>query len=225
VDTTAPTVTGIAPSNNASNVPVGTAVTATFSEAMDPSTINTTTFTLSRSGTAVAATVDYNASTRVATLQPSSPLAGSAVYSAVVRGGSTDPRVKDLAGNALASNRQWSFTTGVVDTTAPTISSLSPAANATGVARGTSVSVTFSEAMNTSTINAGTFTLTNNSTGAVVNATLSYSSNQRRATLTPSANLAARTTYTARVLGGSSGVADLAGNRLASTRVWSFTTR
>lgn len=225
VDTTAPTVTGIAPSNNASNVPVGTAVTATFSEAMDPSTINTTTFTLSRSGTAVAATVNYNASTRVATLQPSSPLAGSTVYTAVVRGGGTDPRVKDLAGNALASNRQWSFTTGVVDTTAPTISSLSPAANATGVARGTSVSVTFSEAMNTSTINAGTFTLTNNSTGAVVNATLSYSSNQRRATLTPSANLAARTTYTARVLGGSSGVADLAGNRLASTRVWSFTTR
>ena len=28
-----------------------------------------------------------------------------------VRGGATDPRVKDVAGNALAANDTWSFTT------------------------------------------------------------------------------------------------------------------
>jgi len=79
--------------------------------------------------------------------------------------------------------------------------------------------------MDASTINGSTFTLTNNRTGAVVSATVSYSASQRRATLTPSANLAAGTSFTARVIGGSSGVADLAGNRLATARVWSFTTR
>jgi hypothetical protein len=60
----------------------------------------------------VPATVTYNTATRVVTLQPGSPLANSTLYTARVRGGLADPRVKDQAGNALASNFSWSFTTG-----------------------------------------------------------------------------------------------------------------
>lgn len=225
VDNTAPTVTTISPPNGSSNSQVGTAVTATFSEPMDELTINGSTFTLSRSGTPVAASVSYDPGTRVATLQPSSPLANSATYTAVVRGGSTDPRVKDLAGNALANNRQWSFTTVALDTTPPTVSSVSPLNGAILVGRGTNVTATFNEAMDASTINGSTFLLRNATTGAIVPATVTYSASQRRATLNPNANLAALTRYTAEVLGGSTGVADLQGNRLATTRTWSFTTR
>jgi len=47
----------------------------------------------------------------VATLTPSQPLSGGQAYTATVRGGTTDPRVKDLAGNALASDYVGSFTT------------------------------------------------------------------------------------------------------------------
>ena len=48
-------------------------VTATFSRAMDPVTLNGSTFTLTGpSGPALAGTISYNATTRVATLNPTS---------------------------------------------------------------------------------------------------------------------------------------------------------
>ena len=55
--------------------------------------------------------------------------------------------VKDFAGNALASSATWSFTTGAADTTAPTVTSQSPAAGVIGVAVGTTVTATFNEAL------------------------------------------------------------------------------
>jgi hypothetical protein len=38
-------------------------------------------------------------------------LAARTRFTATVRGGATDPRVKDLAGNSLAGSVTWSFTT------------------------------------------------------------------------------------------------------------------
>ena len=43
-------------------------------------------------------------------------MADSTTYTATVRGGGTDPRVKDLAGNALAANFTRSFTTAAIQT-------------------------------------------------------------------------------------------------------------
>jgi Bacterial Ig-like domain len=57
-----------------------------------------------------------------------------------------------------------------------------------------------------------------------VTATVSYNSSTRVGTLTPSAPLAASTTYTATITGGSAGVKDTAGNALATDFVRSFTT-
>ena len=109
-DTTPPTVTATTPLNGATGVNVGTTVTATFSEPMDPATVNTSTFELRDSANAlVAANVSYSANT--ATLTPNAALNNSATYTATVKGGGTDPRVKDVAGNALAANVTWSFTT------------------------------------------------------------------------------------------------------------------
>ena len=111
-DTTPPTVTARNPASGASGVATGTLVTATFSEAIDAATINTSTFELRNASNAlVTATVAYNAATRTATLTPSAVLANEATYTATLKGGTTDPRVKDLAGNALAANASWSFTT------------------------------------------------------------------------------------------------------------------
>ncbi len=58
----------------------------------------------------------------------------------------------------------------------------------------------------------------------MVPATVSYDAATRTATLTPTTNLTASTTYTATVKGGSSGVKDLSGNSLAADITWSFTT-
>jgi hypothetical protein len=221
-DTTPPTVTAVSPAAGATNVAINTPVTATFSEALDTTTINASTFLLKDpANNVVPATVTYNTTARTATLTPSSFLTAATTYTARVVGGSAG--VKDLAGNALASDYIWSFTTAAPDTTPPTVTAVSPAAGATNVAINTPVTASFSEALDTTTINASTFLLTGPGNTAV-SATVSFNTANNTATLTPSAALAGNTTYTATVKGGSGGVKDLAGNALTSDYIWSFTT-
>jgi len=105
-ETTPPTVASTAPANTATGVAIATSVTATFSEAMRASTINTTTFTLSDGTNAVSGTVTYDSDTKTATFTPTSALAYSTTYTATITTG-----VKDLVGNALAADYTWSFTT------------------------------------------------------------------------------------------------------------------
>jgi len=57
-----------------------------------------------------------------------------------------------------------------------------------------------------------------------VAAAVSYDATAKQVTLDPSADLAAGVTYTATVVGGSAGVKDLAGNALAQSKTWTFTT-
>lgn len=102
------------------------------------------------------------------------------------------------------------------DTTPPTVAATSPANGATGVAVGTNVTATFSEPMDSATVPAS-FTLT--AGGAAVPAAVTYDAATRRATLNPSADLDAGTTYTARL----SGAKDLAGNTVVA-ETWTFTT-
>jgi Bacterial Ig-like domain/Glycosyl hydrolases family 16 len=109
------------------------------------------------------------------------------------------------------------------DTTAPTVMSTSPASGATAVAVAANVTGTFSEAMDASTVTPATFTLTAG-TGTTVPAAVTYNSTDKVATLNPGADLAAGTTYTATIKGGTSGVKDAAGNALAADRTWTFTT-
>jgi hypothetical protein len=79
---------------------------------MDATTIDTSTFQLTNpAGQVVAATVTYNASNRRAILRPGTNLTARTTYTATVKGGSVDPTVKDAAGNRLAANVTWSFTT------------------------------------------------------------------------------------------------------------------
>ena len=106
-DTTAPTVTNVAPEDGATHVAADADVSATFSEGMNAETIDPTTFTLSRSGaqSPVAATVSYDPTTRTATLDPSGVLVARATYTARVTTGA-----RDTAGNAVASPKVWTFT-------------------------------------------------------------------------------------------------------------------
>lgn len=110
-DTVAPTITSTEPTNGSTNVEVMPAIKAFFSESLDPSTVNTSTFILYDGVNAVPASVSFDAETRSAILVPSASLAYGRTYTAQVIGGENDPRVKDLAGNALASTHNWSFTT------------------------------------------------------------------------------------------------------------------
>ncbi len=112
-DTTPPTVTSVSPATGATGVGVGSNASATFSEAMTASTITGSTVELRDPAAAlVSAAVTYDSASRTVTIDPAADLAYSTTYTATVKGGATDPRVKDLAGNALASTYTWSFTTG-----------------------------------------------------------------------------------------------------------------
>jgi uncharacterized protein DUF4082/Big-like domain-containing protein len=391
IATPPPSITSVSPADGASNISPATAVTAAFSQAMDPTTFDNNTFQLlDPSNNAVGATVTYNGSTSTATLQPFVPLLASTTYTAVVRGGTVDPRVKNQSGVAMTSSVSWSFTTanppgscpcsiwssgatpGVVDggdsssgefgvrfrsdisgyitgirfyksatntgahtahlwtntgtllasaaftgesnsgwqqanfsapvpivagttyvasyftatghysfnsnfftaaidnpplhaladgldgangvfslsgssafpastfnssnywvdvvfdttnTVPPSVTSFSPPNGATTVSPSTAVTATFNKAMDSTTINAGTFELLDPANN-VLSATVAYDSSTLTATLQPSTPLAFLTTYTAIVRGGTVDprVKDASGNSLAANVTWTFTT-
>jgi hypothetical protein len=109
-DVTAPTVSSTNPINGATGVAV---ITATFNEVMTSSTITASTFTMTGPGAAVVpGTVSYNSSTTTATFTPTSALAASTAYTATVTTGA-----KDAAGNAMASNKVWTFSTAATPST------------------------------------------------------------------------------------------------------------
>jgi hypothetical protein len=114
-DTIPPTVISVTPANGAMNVPVNGALSVKFSEAVNG--ITSSTFTLSP---AVEGTLTWNNAS--ATFTPSASMALNTIYTATITTG-----VTDLAGNQLANNYSWNFTTQStltvvsISTTAPVI--------------------------------------------------------------------------------------------------------
>jgi len=215
-----PTVISVEPPNGSAGVCPNTIVTATFSKAMNPATINDTTFLLAGPGTTpVAGVVTYDVPSKTATFTPSSALAIPTVtYTATITTGATD-----TFGNALASDFVWTFTTGTTTCLSgpPTVISITPPDLAAGICPDTVVVATFSEAMNPATINSTTFLLAAGSTP--VAGAVTYDAPSHAATFTPNnpPGLALSTTYTATI---TTGAQDLFGNALASDKIWSFTT-
>ncbi len=106
-DTTPPTVVSTDPVTGGQGVAANSVITAQFSEAMDPLTITSATFLLKQGAVVIPASVSY--ANNVATLNPTADLAFSTTYTATVKTTSAD-----LAGNKLAMDYSWSFTTGAV---------------------------------------------------------------------------------------------------------------
>jgi Big-like domain-containing protein len=118
-----PTVTAMVPANQATGVATSTTVTATFSGDMDEKSITQGTFTLTPSGgAAVSASVSYDASTRMATLTPTTALVAGTTYTARL-----DSAIRDKSGSTLVADCVWTFTT---DGTAPVSGGGSSTSNA-----------------------------------------------------------------------------------------------
>jgi len=205
-----PTVNSTDPVNNATGVAINRMIVVTFSEPMDQATINSLTFTLKQGTTLIPGAVTYSGT--MATFTPSTNLAASTIYTGTITTGS-----KNIEGIALASNFTLSFTTGSApDIILPTVNSTDPLNNAINVERNKIIALTFSEAMDLSTINTSTFTLKQGTT--LIPGTVAYSGTT--ATFTPANILTAGTVYSATITNGAK---DLAGNALATNTVWSFT--
>jgi cytoskeletal protein CcmA (bactofilin family) len=104
VDAIAPVVSSATPWSGATGVAVGSTVTARFSEPMSASSINAATFTLKQGETLMSGAVGYAVGAAIFT--PGLNLSPQTLYTATITTG-----VVDLAGNHLASNMVWSFTT------------------------------------------------------------------------------------------------------------------
>lgn len=108
-DQTAPTVTSVSPASGASNVALSVAPTADFSEALDPASVTTSNAYIRHGATTIAAAVTYNSSSNRITITPSSSLANGVTYTVTLKGGTGG--LRDAAGNVLASDYTWTFTT------------------------------------------------------------------------------------------------------------------
>src|SRR3989454_971084 len=188
----APTVTAQAPAPGATGVPLNTTVTATFSKAMNAASITTSTFRL-RAARSEERRVGKESRSRWSPhhyKKTSRPLAAGTVYTATV-----SAAVTDTSGTALGAASFRGFTTEV----APTVTAQAPAPGATGVPLNTTVTATFSKAMNAASITTSTFRLRAAGSTPDVPATVTVNAAGTVATLTPSSPLVQGTVYTATV--------------------------
>src|SRR2546425_331399 len=181
---------------------------------MKASAINKSTFRLRAAGSTadVPATVTVNAAfffndtatTEIYTLSLHDALPISAA-------------VTDTIGTALGADSLWSFTTDV----APTVTAQAPAPGATGVPLNTTVTATFSKAMNAASITTSTFRLRAAGSTADVPATVTVNTAGSFSNDTPTTEISALSLHAALP---ASAVTDTSGTALGADSLWSFTT-
>lgn len=222
-DTTAPRVTLTGVLDGATGLPINRSSTVTFSEAMNPTTLQSispstaagTTFTVCSTATAggacvtpVAGVVTYIGNT--ATFNPDADLAVSTWYKSTVSTAATD-----IAGNALVSGLRanpWSWQTGVAaDTTAPKVTITVPVFLATNVAVNQAINATFDEEMSQTTMITTNFTVRETVSANNVSGNVSYDLQHNIATFTPLVDLLPDTDYTVTITNAAE---DVAGNAL-----------
>jgi hypothetical protein len=221
VDNTPPTVS-VFPvryaAGSSSGVEPNATFTVTFSEPIDPSTLNSSTFSVRDFTTNinVAGALVFDSTNQFGKFTPSAPLgAGARILFTVTTG------VKDLSGNSLLQEFQKDFfVTSAPDTVAPTIINTAPTDGETGIRTNGTVTVTFTENVD---ISNSSFLLRNATTGVLVDAIISQAPNfgPQRFILTPRFELDRTTRYTVTL---TTGIRDWAGNPLAQDTSFSFTT-
>lgn len=203
-----PLVLATSPTSNETGVVLNKVVNATFNMPMDPTTINTTSFTLKQGTTSITGVVTYSNNTAFFT--PNENLTGNTVYTATLT-----IEAQNIAGVALLSNYVWRFTTGAI--VAPRVILTDPFSGETGVSVTKVVTATFDMAMDPLTLTTSTFTLKQGTTSIL--GSVNYSGNS--ATFTPNTPLLANAVFTATL---TTGVKNGVGIPIAANYVWTFTT-
>ncbi|MES2296970.1 MAG: Ig-like domain-containing protein, partial [Pseudomonadota bacterium] len=216
-DTTAPTLASSSPADNASAVAVNADLVLHFSESVQAGSGNILLYT---SGGTLARTIAVTDSSQVSiagstvTINPASDLAGASAYYVNMAGGV----FKDLAGNAYAGisgSTALNFgTAAALDTTAPVLLTSSPADEASSVAVGANLVLTFSE-----TLQAGSGNILIYNSGGTLERTIAVGDTSQvsiagsSVTINPSADLAAGASYYVNIASGV--LRDVAGNAYA----------
>jgi methionine-rich copper-binding protein CopC len=210
-DTTAPAVSSTNPASGATGVLIGQTITVNFSENVQAGDNYAGINLKDGSGNDVAFTKTINGA--ALTLDPTSNLNYSVTYTVYVPAGC----IKDMVGNALAGDNNFSFTTEA-DTYGPTVSSTNPANGTSCVPASQTITVTFGE-----NIQAGSSYESINLKDQYGNNTaFSKSINGQVLSIDPTSNLKYSVTYTVYVPADS--IDDMLGNGTDSDYTFSFTT-
>jgi hypothetical protein len=196
-----PALSSKTPAAGATSVRLDTTITAGFDRAVVAG--STSLQLVDPLNQTVPGNVTLNADGTVASFAPTAPLAPETTYAVTVSGATS------LGGAAMTAPVSWSFTTA----SRPTVSSVTPPANATGVSVSTTVTAGFNQAVTNAAVSLA------DPAGSPVAGTTVYNASTNTASFTPSAPLNAATSYTVTVTGatGSTGSTML-------PYTWSFAT-
>jgi hypothetical protein len=216
-DSTLPMVLSAVPFNGATNVGVNVAPGVVFNKAIDPLSVNSTTFTVSNGGSPLAGSYWFSSNDTRIEFVPNAALPVGTELTMTLNG------VLDPVGHSV--NYTSSFTTGSgPDVTSPSVI-WSSATSGGSIPANAAIAVQFSESMDVTTFStcattscSSNFYLYDTLLGQDVPATLSWNSNQTIAYLVPSSPLAAGRTYYFYVTGGT----DLAGNSMSPNISWTI---
>jgi len=218
VDLLPPTVIATSPFGGETGVSPYTSIYVTFSESVEPTTVNESNFIVRTfSGNQISGTISLSESGTYATFTSSASFAANGTYIATLTTG-----IADLSGKSLSEDYVWSFETGEGDTEAPMVINSFPSDGSMTALLNTTINASFSENMDHSTITTNTFIVldaTDNRVDGSVS-TSSYDSIDVT-TFTPDNPLEPTSLYTVTIVAA---VADSAGNVLENDYTWGFTT-
>jgi hypothetical protein len=206
------------PPNGSTNVPVdtnqgpwsGSSLGLLFNEPVAGDSLGQITLT-PNGGSPIPIGVSTEFGNTIAWVQLPWALSPSTTYTFNVKG------VTDYSGNAITPTTS-TFTTGTgFDFTSPTVASTVPVNGATSVAINTPLSLTFSYAMDPVLINTSNVYLQTHNTHSIVPVTISFSTDYKTVTLTPTVPLADATIYDLVVYGNNFWPYDIAGNEFSAS--------
>ena len=201
-DTTAPVVVSAVPFNGAGNVGINVAPGVVFNKPIDPVSLNSSTFQVLNGATPLAGSYWFSSNDTRVEFVPNTPLPASTSLAMILNG------VLDQVGHPITFSS--TFQTGAgPDFTAPSVVWTS-VASSESIPINSSITIQFSESMDLTTFNTNNIRIYDNLLGYNIAATLTWSSDQSTAYLTPAAPLAAGRQYYFSVNSGT----DLAGNQV-----------
>ena len=216
-DTATPTVSTIAPTNNATAIGTNSTIRIQFSEAIDPTSVTTSSLTLTGNSASIPWNATFDTTHTILTVTPQAALPASTQITVALNSSVNDP-----AGNSLTAFSS-TFTTGPApDFVNPYVISSSVVSNQTGVPVTSVFTVTYNKPVDTRTeVSAGNVIFLYDNTGGVyLPITLSFSANGTQATIQPNSLLGVNRTFQFYICN----VQDLNGNGMSPCFDISFTT-
>jgi len=212
-DTSAPTVDEVLPEPYTGSVALNTNIEISLTELVSASSITADNFIVTDSESNIVTGI-FTVEDRKITFDPEQDLTSDTKYTVTLTTG-----VQDLAGNGLAFDYITQFTTvKITDTEPPLVNSVSPASNATDVARNINIIASFNEDINAESVTASSLLVTDEN-NQVIPGILGISG--ANAIFEPTTPFTSDTTYTVTL---SNDVEDLFANKLQTTFSWNFTT-